>query len=339
MTESRGVGPEDHPNPYEGPESPLPALSPSSPGPELPGWLTAERQLACFLDQRMEGCFFLAMDQPLDWRNTRDRNAALERVARELRVVKVNQALLDQYRAEEGDYLGSTPFDLLPGRPDEVRELLRNHLDRGRSRAVTRETRRDGQPVWIEGEYVSLENEEGHLIGLFVMQRDITENKSMEVARREALDQLDGFFTSSLDLLCIADLEGRFLRLNPEWSRVLGYHLDELQGARFLDFVHPDDVERTLASMERLELGESLISFENRYRRQDGSYAWIEWRSTPRHGGLVYAAAREISDRKEQERALRDAESRWSGILHNISDIVWSMVWPSGELQYLSPAA
>ena len=339
MTDYRGVRPVEHPTPYEGPASPPPPLRSSSRGAEVPGWLTPERQLACFMDQRLEGCLFLALDEPLDWKGTRDKNAALERVARELRVVKVNPALLDQYRAKELDFLGSTPLDLLPGRPDEVRQLLRHHLDRGRSRAVTREARSDGKPIWIEGEYTSLENGEGHLVGLFVVQRDITQNKYMEVARREALDQLDGFFTSSLDLLCIADLDGRFLRLNPEWSRVLGYGLDELEGSRFMDLVHPDDVERTLHSMERLGRGESLISFENRYRRQDGSYAWIEWRSTPRTGGLVYAVAREVSDRKEQERALRDAESRWSGILHNISDIVWSMIWPSGQLQYLSPTA
>jgi len=131
MTDYRGVRPVEHPTPYEGPASPPPPLRSSSRGAEVPGWLTPERQLACFMDQRLEGCLFLALDEPLDWKGTRDKNAALEWVARELRVVKVNQALLDQYRAKELDFLGSTPLDLLPGRPDEVRELLRHHLDRG----------------------------------------------------------------------------------------------------------------------------------------------------------------------------------------------------------------
>ena len=46
-------------------------------------------------------------------------------------------------------------------------------------------------------------------------------------------------------MLCIADMDGFFLRLNPHWEVALGYSVDELTSRRFLEFVHPDDVAAT----------------------------------------------------------------------------------------------
>jgi len=121
---------------------------------------------------------------------------------------------------------------------------------------------------------------------------------------RAKTEELDSFFTRNLDLLCIADTDGRFLRLNPEWERTLGYSLSELEGSRFLDYVHPDDLEPTLAAVERLARGDAVIRFVNRYRTKDGGFRWVEWRSYPRDG-LIYAAARDLTDRVEAEAEIR----------------------------------
>jgi PAS domain S-box-containing protein len=107
----------------------------------------------------------------------------------------------------------------------------------------------------------------------------------------------------ALDLLCIADGTGHFHRINPEWQRVLGYSLAELEKMRFLDLIHPDDLEATQAAMDRLTKQETVMDFTNRFRCRDGSYRWIEWRSVPA-GTLIYAAARDITERKQAEEAL-----------------------------------
>ncbi len=121
---------------------------------------------------------------------------------------------------------------------------------------------------------------------------------------RELSEELDRFFSTSLDLLCIADLEGHFRRLNRSWEERLGYRIDELIGRNFLDFVHPDDIAATLAAMTDLAADKQVLNFINRYRCRDGSYRWIEWRSTP-YADLIYAAARDITERKEVEVLLR----------------------------------
>lgn len=114
-------------------------------------------------------------------------------------------------------------------------------------------------------------------------------------------EEIDRFFSLSLDLLCIADNQGHFRKLNTAWEATLGYPLAELERARFLDFVHPDDLDATLAAMKNLSAEKPVINFVNRYRCHDGSYRWIEWRSRPYGADVVYAAARDITDRKLAE--------------------------------------
>ncbi|HDQ45961.1 MAG TPA: PAS domain S-box protein, partial [bacterium] len=132
---------------------------------------------------------------------------------------------------------------------------------------------------------------------LYSIIHDITERKRAEEALKEKTEELDRFFSCNLDLLCIADTDGRFRRLNAEWQKTLGYPLEELEGKRFLDFVHPDDQAGTLEAVSTLSDGKEILNFINRYRCRDGSYRWIEWRSFP-SGKLIYASARDITEQK-----------------------------------------
>ncbi len=121
--------------------------------------------------------------------------------------------------------------------------------------------------------------------------------------------ELDRYFESSLDMLCIADTDGHFRRLNPEWEKNLGYPLAELEGKRFLDLVHPEDIQPTLDALSILRNQDEVLNFTNRYRCKDGSYRWLEWRSFP-HGELIYAVARDITVHKETEENLRQSRSQ-----------------------------
>ncbi|HOW56821.1 MAG TPA: PAS domain S-box protein [Smithellaceae bacterium] len=135
--------------------------------------------------------------------------------------------------------------------------------------------------------------------------REITMRKQAEQAVAEKKDQLEKFFNVALDLLCIADTSGRFIRVNREWENVLGYSVAELEKRKFLDFVHPDDMAATLRAMSQLDEQNPVLNFVNRYRRQDGSYRQIEWKSYP-SGNLIYAAARDITEHKLAEEKLAE---------------------------------
>ena len=126
----------------------------------------------------------------------------------------------------------------------------------------------------------------------------------LDDALRQRREELDSFFSSSPDLFCIANLQGEFVRVNPEFERVLGYPLAEIEGRSVLDFLHPDDVEATLQAVEALRREETIDAFENRYRCRDGSYRNIEWRAIQK-GGRVYSSARDVTERRRQEAEMR----------------------------------
>lgn len=121
----------------------------------------------------------------------------------------------------------------------------------------------------------------------------------------------DRLFELSLDLMCIAGTDGYFKQVNPAFERVLGYDEAELLSHAFLEFVHPEDRERTLAEMQRLAQGLPVVDFQNRYRARDGMYRWLAWRAAPQAGtDRVYAVARDITEQRlTHERMLEQAEA------------------------------
>src|SRR4051812_5674347 len=97
------------------------------------------------------------------------------------------------------------------------------------------------------------------------------------------------FVDLSIDLLGVATLDGYFRDLGQAWEGALGFTREELYAKPYIDFVHPDDREDTLAQAEGLRRGEEAIRFENRYRCRDGSYRRLEWSaSASLDEGLVY---------------------------------------------------
>lgn len=165
---------------------------------------------------------------------------------------------------------------------------------------------RDGSTVWTEVTTSGIYDEAGQVVGVLGVTRDITERRRIAAQLRETTEELDRFFSFALDLLCIADTDGYFRRLNRSWEQTLGYPLAELEGKRFLELVHPDDQAATLSAMADLSADKPVLSFTNRYRCQNGEYRWLEWRAFPFDGKLIYAAARDITDRKRVEAAERE---------------------------------
>jgi PAS domain S-box-containing protein len=121
------------------------------------------------------------------------------------------------------------------------------------------------------------------------------------------------FFDTSIDMLCVLDFNGYFKRLNPAWERTLGYTREELMSRPFIEFVHPDDRERTLTQNARVRAGGQALAFENRYVCKDGSYRWFLWNATQDSARpVIYSVARDITASKhaaeERERLVRELQ-------------------------------
>ena len=134
----------------------------------------------------------------------------------------------------------------------------------------------------------------GNQVGLFV-------------DRRRAQEELDRFFNLSLDMFCVVGFDGYFKRVNPAWQGTLGYSDAELFSRPYIDFIHPDDRAATGVAAGQLSDGHEIRYFENRYFHKDGTIRWLLWTSAPfPQQQIIYAAARDITERKAAEQTLSD---------------------------------
>lgn len=130
----------------------------------------------------------------------------------------------------------------------------------------------------------------------------------MESNHRPRAGDVDfrSFFEISTDMLCIAGFDGYFKLVNPAWERTLGWSVDELTSSPWSEFVHPDDLERTIAEAQKqTDAGLDAIQFENRYRAKDGSYRWLLWNSRPcPERSEMHAIARDVTQQREAQQTL-----------------------------------
>jgi len=235
-----------------------------------------------------------------------------------------NKAFAALQGVEPKDLIGKTMDALNANAPKEM--LLQSDQELFRSQTPQRlevsEYPTDEKPRHLTLYKTPYFDANGNLKGLIGAILDLTDAKANEEALRRKSDELDRYFTTSLDLLCIADTKCRFLRLNNEWEKVLGYDISELLGHAYLHFVHPDDLAATIEATASLLAGEPVRNFLNRFRCKSGEYRWIEWRSGY-DNGRIFAAARDVTDRVVIEHELRREKNLNDAIFHSIPGMIY----------------
>jgi PAS domain S-box-containing protein len=198
------------------------------------------------------------------------------------------------------EIVGKTDYDLLP---KEVADVYRNsdlEAVKALKEIKTEETiqQEDGPHTYIAVKF-PLYDAEGRIYAIGGISTDITERKKQE----ESAIAANQFFKMSLDMMIIAS--DKFIKINPSVTKTLGYSEQELFGKPFLDFVYPEDVEKTLKEVAKLKTGALTVNFENRYICKDGSLKWILWSASPDTAtGLLYAVARDITQIKNDTEKL-----------------------------------
>jgi len=112
----------------------------------------------------------------------------------------------------------------------------------------------------------------------------------------DAETQLSLFFNSSTALFTIARYDGFFIKVNPCWTKILGWSHDEMCNRPWTSFVHPDDLKRTIETGNRMVAGEKIAGFTNRYICKDGSYRTLLWSSPEFRNGLSYSTAMDVTN-------------------------------------------
>ncbi len=172
---------------------------------------------------------------------------------------------------------------------------------------------KNGNRLSVQLAVSTIRDADGAITGYLGTTHDLTD-------RFQAEEERDQFFKLTHDMLGIASTSGVFKRVNPAFSRTLGWTPEELLSRPFFDFIHPDDQAATMREVEKLGSGQPTLNFENRYQCKDGTYRWLEWTSIPQPDGTLFASARDITQLKQTVDALLESRQNLEITLNSIGD-------------------
>lgn len=245
------------------------------------------------------------------------------------KIVDANPAASKFYQYPEAELIGMNisqinilPMDEIKAEMERARSEARNYFN-FRHRLANGEIR----DVEVYSGPILYDNRQL----LYSVIHDSTQRIKVEASFHQKTLELNNFFEVSIDLMVIASLDGYFLRLNKAWEKTLGYELAEIQQSRYLDFVHPEDIEKTKNAMAELANQKTVKGFVNRYRHKDGSYRWIEWHTAPM-GNMVFGSAQDITEQKEKNEEIYRSREMLKLVLDTIPDRVF---WKDISLKYL----
>ena len=179
---------------------------------------------------------------------------------------------------------------------------------------------------WITARGRVLFDEKAKPMRMLGIVADITERKRVELER----EQYFRFFHLSMDSMCIADPYGCFKQVNPRFMQLTGYEETELLAKPFLDFILPEDRQKTLDEMKQQVAGRPSMQFENRYVCKDGRVMLLSWSAYfDKSASVTYATAHDITDLRQAEEALRNSEQLFRTLAEAEPQIVW-MTRPDG---------
>lgn len=152
--------------------------------------------------------------------------------------------------------------------------------------------------------------------------------------------QKQRYFDLSIDMFCIADFDGYFRELNSAWETTLGFTKEELLGQRFVELVHPDDRERTIAESSKLATQPTTSrQFNNRYRTKDGGWRWLMWNAVNHPDTReIFAVAHDITALKTYEEELLTHHNQLEQLVAERTQALHAQEVRTHDLLSLGPA-
>jgi diguanylate cyclase (GGDEF)-like protein/PAS domain S-box-containing protein len=156
----------------------------------------------------------------------------------------------------------------------------------------------------------------------------VARRAKVEAALRESDERYRTLFERSLDAVYVHDFEGRFLDANDAALRLLGYSREEIAGLAFADLLDSSQLQVAIATTsELITTGRQRKPVTYRLKRKDGSFIEMETTAAVVHNNgrpaAIQGVARDISERRQAENALRESEAKYRHIFETVQDIFY----------------
>lgn len=245
-------------------------------------------------------------------------------------------------RAEE--VIGKPLFTVgLPAPSDNVLQIHGSVMGgQGVARFETFRIAGDGRRIDLSVSVFPLRDGAGNVVGTAAISRDITTLKQADAAMRRSSERFQALFNRSFDGIYIHDLEGRFLDVNPAALALLGYERDDISSLTLASLLGPEDLAKAMRSCDEIaRSGSQKEVVEFRIKRRDGSFLDAETKAILiASEGLppaILGVARNVTARKQAERALQESEERFRIMADGCPAPVW-VGDPEGGTRFVNRA-
>ncbi|WP_439369102.1 PAS domain S-box protein [Bradyrhizobium sp. DASA03120] len=218
--------------------------------------------------------------------------------------------------------------------PDDQLEDIAENLARTRNGEVIDQQEavrlhKNGQPIDVVLSQVPLRSTDGKIIGASKVARDVTERKRAEMALNREIEERQRIFETSQDLILVTDGFGNFIQVSPSVKTILGFSPEDMVGHSAIEFIHPDDLEKTRGEMRAARRGAVKRSFEARYYHRDGHEVTLNWMGTwsepvKRH----FFIGRDLTEKQAAEAQLRQVQKMdaigqlTGGVAHDFNNVL-----------------
>jgi PAS domain S-box-containing protein len=224
------------------------------------------------------------------------------------------------------DLVGKSYRDFMPdGDETAFPQRLKNTLEHGGRESIAANVLRcDGTTVATESSSSVIRNKQGDVQGIIVVVRDVTKQRRVETELRRSEQQFRQLFESVNDGIVVVTKSGRLADCNRAMHESLGYTREEFLDLRPENFVHPGYHELLWANLEKLRSGKSILS-DSIHVCKDGSEIPVEVNSrTVEYRGkpAILAVFRDITERKQTEKALREREEIYRLLVESSPNVI-----------------
>jgi PAS domain S-box-containing protein len=275
----------------------------------------SQEHLRLFFNQSLEGYYFTLFDEPQEWNKNTDKEKVLDYAYTNQKIVEINDAMLIQYGASRKDLLGKPISILFEHDTEYGRSYRRKLFDEGRLHTKTSERKFDGTPIFIEGDYVCLYDEQHRIKGTFGIQRDITAREQAEEILQITKKTYQDIFNTLNEAIYILDDEGKFIDVNKGSELMYQYSRDELIGQSPASVAAPslNNLEKIFDLMTDVKKTGNTARFDFWAKRKNGEIfpkEVIVNRGKYFNKDVLIATARDITERKRAEEELIKARDR-----------------------------
>lgn len=288
----------------------------------------SKQYLDALFTQTLDGIYIAKLPNPVDWKNAENKAELLESILDEIRIVRVNKPLCEQFGMTESETAHVAMKSLYKNELDKARNRWVEFLDNGSSHVKEYYSRPDGSQIYIEGDYYCLYNNEGLFTGYMGIQRDVTQKRDAELKLKRSEEKFRAV-AESMPAQVVIFQDNNFVFANKFSETITGYKTEELLKKNFWDLVHPDFMGIVKERGVKRQKGEPVpTNYEIKIIAKNGSEKWLNYsaRVIDYDGkSAVLGIATDITESRKNQEKIRLSEENYRNFVEHSSEGIFRL--------------